>query len=251
MQTVCVAGVRIRPITMKDLLGEIDGVIDRKGRAIFANVNVHAINIAYESPWFRRFLNDAQLVFCDGFGVLLAAYLLGRKLPERITYADFMPVLAERGSTNKYKFFFLGAKPGIAERAADKLRMKYPDLKVNCHHGFFDRRKDSSENRAIIELINQSQSDILVLGMGMPFQESWLLENFENLNVRLALPAGAVFDYMSGELPRPPKWMHKIGLEWLGRLLIEPRRLWRRYLIGIPLFLYRVLREGYFDYDRD
>ena len=99
---------------------------------------------------------------------------------------------------------------------------------------------DSLENKLIIEQINEFHPQILVLGLGMPLQEKWILENINSLDVKIAFPAGALFDYLSGELPRAPRWMTDNGLEWLGRLLVEPSRLWKRYILGNPLFFLRL-----------
>ncbi len=140
-------------------------------------------------------------------------------------------------------FFLLGAKPGIADKAAQKLIDRFPDLKITTHHGYFDKTTDSEENQRIIRKINASKANILVVGFGMPLQEKWLKENWDSLNVNIGFPAGALFDYISGELKRGPRWMTNNGLEWLARLLIEPRRLFWRYVIGNTLFLYLVLKE--------
>jgi N-acetylglucosaminyldiphosphoundecaprenol N-acetyl-beta-D-mannosaminyltransferase len=137
--------------------------------------------------------------------------------------------------------FFLGAEPTVAEIAAFQLRERYPNLNiVGTHHGFFDKEFNSRENNDLIEYINSLHPNILILGMGMPIQEHWLMENWDRLNANIALTGGAVFDYISGELNRAPRWMTDNGLEWLGRLAIEPGRLWTRYIIGNPKFIWRV-----------
>lgn len=120
--------------------------------------------------------------------------------------------------------------------------MKYPQFQVvGTHDGYFDKSVDSQENQMVIEKINKVRPNILLVGFGMPVQEYWLQENWEKIDTNIALTGGAVFDYLSGELRRAPRWMTDHGLEWLGRLIIEPRRLWKRYIIGLPLFFLRVL----------
>ena len=152
--------------------------------------------------------------------------------------------LAEFSVENGHSIFFLGAKPGVAEKASEKLRFRYPDLMISgIHHGYFNKDENSLENRRVIRAINESQPDILLVAFGMPLQEKWLMANWDKVHAHVALTGGAVFDYISGSLQRGPRWMTDHGLEWLARLLIEPRRLWKRYLIGNPLFIYRVLRE--------
>ena len=238
-----ILGVQVHPLTVDELHLQLANVIDRDGRARVLHVNVHGLNLAVEQAWMRDYLNEAEIVFCDGSGVILGARLLGRHIPQRITYADWMWQLAEFAVEHDYSLYFLGAKPGVAQAAADRLLAHFPTLKITgVQHGYFDRLRGSAENNAVIGHINEARPNILLVGMGMPLQEQWLCENWDCLNVNIALTGGAVFDYMSGELQRAPRWMTNHGLEWLGRLLIEPGRLWKRYLVGNPLFLGRVVQ---------
>ncbi len=239
-----ILGVPVHPLTVAELHDQLAQVIDHDNRARILHVNAHGLNLAVELPWLSAFLNEAELVFCDGVGVILGARLLGYHIPERITYADWMWQLADFAARHDYSLYFLGARPGVARAAADRLVAHHPNLRIcGIQDGYFDRTRDHPENKAVVERINQARPNILLIGMGMPLQEHWLCENWEDLDVNVALTGGAVFDYMSGELKRAPRWMTDNGLEWLGRLLIEPQRLWRRYLVGNPLFLSRVLRR--------
>ncbi len=239
-----ILGVWVDALTVDELHGELVSIIDRHDCIQVLNVNVNCLNLAYERPWLRDLLNSAEVVFCDGDGVRLGARLLGRRLPSRITYADWLWELAQFSEPRGYSFFFLGARPGVADRAAARLQARFPNLQiVGTHHGFFDKAVDSLENEDVIRQINGVRPNILVLGFGMPLQERWLLENWDRVEANIVLTGGAVFDYISGELQRAPSWMTDHGLEWLGRLIIEPRRLWKRYLIGNPVFLYRVLKQ--------
>ncbi len=239
-----VLGVDVHPLPVDALHMWIGQVIAAEGHELVLNANVHALNLASAEPWFRDFLNSAPVVFCDGAGVMLGARILGKRIPERITYADWMWQLAALAERQQWSLFFLGARPGVAERAAAELSSRYLRLRIaGVHDGYFDRTRDSAQNRAVVDAINLASPDILVTGLGMPLQERWLLDNWADVDARVALTGGAVFDYLSGELRRAPRWMTESGLEWLGRLAIEPRRLWRRYLVGNPLFLARVLRQ--------
>lgn len=241
---VSVLGVRIHILPVEGLLSTLEQIVRRGGRAIIANVNVHAMNLSYELPWFRRFLNQCELVFCDGFGVKLGARLLGYRIPHRYTPPDWIGRLAETACRSDLTLFFLGARPGVAEKAALQLRERFPTLRiVGTHHGYFDKTPGGKENEAVVEAINAVKPNILIVGFGMPLQERWLMVNWDRIEANVALPGGAVFDYVSGELRRAPRWMTDHGLEWLGRLLIEPRRLWRRYLVGNPRFFWRVLKQ--------
>jgi N-acetylglucosaminyldiphosphoundecaprenol N-acetyl-beta-D-mannosaminyltransferase len=239
-----VLGVKVLALTVESLHALIANAIDSGQRVLLPNVNAHALNLAYEQPWLRRFFNQANAVFPDGSGALYAARFQRREFRRRITYADWMWHLAEMCAERGYTLYFLGGRPGVAEQAAEAMRAWNPSLQVvGCHHGYFDKSPAGAENRAVVDDINRLAPDILIVGMGMPLQERWFADNWSDLTVPVGLTGGAVFDYISGGLRRPPRLLTEHGLEWLGRLLIEPRRLWRRYLVGIPKYVWRVLRQ--------
>jgi N-acetylglucosaminyldiphosphoundecaprenol N-acetyl-beta-D-mannosaminyltransferase len=147
---------------------------------------------------------------------------------------------------NGLKLYILGAKPGVAEKARDFFLNKYPGLYiVGIHHGYFNKGINNLENNIVVQDINEKKPDILIVGFGMPMQEYWISENWGQMNVPVVLPVGALIDYMARVVPRAPRWMTDHGLEWLGRLIIEPRRLWKRYLLGNPIFLWRVLQQRF------
>lgn len=237
---VNVLGVGVDPLTVGDLQAEVGRLVRDRKRGLVLNANAHCLNLCYEDPKLRDFLNGAEVVFCDGAGVMLAARILGRRVPVRITYADWAWQLADFAEAQNFSLYFLGARPGVAQAAARKLKQRYPGLNVvGVHHGYFDR----SENEAVVQKINAAAPDILLVGLGMPLQEYWLMENRHRLDASVALTGGAVFDYVSGRLRRGPRLLVSSGFEWLARLLIDPRRLWRRYLVGNPLFFIRVVRQ--------
>jgi len=236
----------VDPVTVDELREEVLRLAGEDGLSLVLNANVHCLNLSYRDPALRDFLNRADVLFCDGAGVKVAARLLGGRIPERITYADWAWQLAAFAEAEGLSIYFLGARPGVAVKAARNLKERYPDLKVaGVRHGYFDHAAGSQENAAVVQEINAAEPDILLIGLGMPLQERWLMENRRNLNARVALTGGAVFDYVSGELRRGPRLLTDHGFEWLARLLMEPGRLWRRYLLGNPLFLARVLRQRF------
>ncbi len=241
-----ILGVCVHPLTVEQLHQQLAAFIDGGQHALVFHANVHGINLSVDDSAMRAALNRAEIVFCDGAGVILGARLLGHHIPERITYADWMWQLAEFAAGRGDSLYFLGAKPGVAQAAADRLVERYPHLKIaGVRDGYFNKTAGHPENEAVVRGINQCRPNILVVGMGMPLQEQWLVENWERIEANVALTGGAVFDYLSGELQRAPEWMTGNGFEWLGRLLIEPGRLWRRYLVGNPIFLSRVLKERF------
>ena len=241
---VYVLGVGVDPITLGELHAEIGRLARGGERGTVLNVNAYCLNLLYGSPALREFFATADVVFCDGSGVMLAARLLGKRLPARITYADWAWQLAAFAEVEGLSIFLLGAEPGVARRAAQHLRKRHPGLRISgVRHGYFDHTPGSPENEAVLREINTARPDLLLVGLGMPLQERWLMQNRDRLETGVALTCGAVFDYVSGGLRRGPPLLTDNGFEWLGRLLVEPRRLWRRYLLGNPLFLLRVLRQ--------
>ena len=239
---VDVLGVRVHTLSLEDVIGHILRTVDEGNRAIVAYANVHAINLAFGHAEFRGFLNSADVVFCDGQGLRLGARLAGLRIPNRFTPPDWIHQLASECAKRGFSIYLLGARPGVATQAARRLERDVPGLRIcGTHHGYFDKAPGHVENEQVIEAINAARPSILVVGFGMPLQELWLNRNWRRLNANVALPAGALLDYLAGGVPRAPRWLTDRGFEWLARLLIEPRRLWSRYLIGNPLFLGRVL----------
>lgn len=237
-------GVRIDLLTMQGLHEKISQHISTSGCSIVAYINIHAVNLACDIPWFKNFLNNAEITFCDGHGVMLGARILGCDMPEKITAAHWTPLFAKYCADHGHSWFLLGSEPGIAEEAAHRLQSIAPGLKiVGSHHGFFDKSSASPDNARVIELINQADPDILFVGFGMPLQEKWVMENRGHIHARVALMAGATLNYAAGHHKRPPGWLTDHGLEWLGRWWYEPKRLAGRYFIGNPLFLARCVRE--------
>lgn len=247
-RTVEILETRIHVLPVEELVDYIGQTISRDEKSIVANVNVHAMNIAYEMAEFRRFLNDSEIVFCDGFGVKLGAKFIGKDIPYRYTPPDWIPLLANLCVQQGYSLFLLGAKPGVAERAMQVLERDHPGIRVvGTYHGYFDKTPGSADTRAVVEKISAARPNILILGFGMPLQEMWLRDNWPDVDSNIAITAGALLDYLAGEVYRAPRAFTDNGLEWLARLLIEPRRLWKRYLIGNPKFLWRIIkhRMGY------
>lgn len=239
--TVPILGINVHVLTVPKLHSTIAYMVENRQKSLVLHVNAHAFNLTFRHRFLKEAWNNADIVFCDGAGVIHGAKILGHHIPMRITYADWMWQLAEFSAERDYSFYFLGAREGVAASAARNLQKRFPTLRiVGAEDGYFNKRTNSAENQAVVRRINAVKPDILVVGLGMPLQEKWLCENWHNVNATVALTAGAVFDYVSGDLRRAPRWMTDNSMEWLGRLVIEPRRLWRRYVVGNPLFLMRI-----------
>ncbi len=237
-----VGGVRVDSLTQAELHTIIANAAATRQRRIILNANARAVALAQIMPEFRSVLNAADVVFCDGFGVKWASRWLGAELPERITYADWVYPFAAFSEREQLNWFFLGGAPGIAERAAARLMAQYPHLNiVGCHHGYFDR--NGAENERVVELINSARPDVTFVGFGMPAQELWIGRHAPRLHTWVLLSAGACFDYVAGSVRRGPRWMTDHGFEWLARIVIEPRRLFWRYLRDNTVFAWAVFKQ--------
>jgi N-acetylglucosaminyldiphosphoundecaprenol N-acetyl-beta-D-mannosaminyltransferase len=205
-------------------------------------VNAHVVNQSMAIPDLRRALQSADLVYCDGYGVRLAARALDDPVPYRMTGADWVWGLAALCEIAGHSLYLLGSEPGVAAHAAERLRRWYPGLRVaGTHHGYFELGTPHDER--VVEDINASGADLVLVGMGTPKQELWVQRHAGDLEVDVLWTVGALLDYMAGRVPRAPRWLADHGLEWIFRLALEPQRMWRRYLLGNPIFLSRVMTE--------
>jgi exopolysaccharide biosynthesis WecB/TagA/CpsF family protein len=199
-------------------------------------VNVNSVNLTVEHPALSENLNSADRSFADGSGLRLAAKTLGINIKDNVNGTDMLPHLCEAAQAQGISIYFLGAKSGVAIATAKNLRKQYPMLRIaGAEHGYFDR----GEATKVVKRINQSNAGILLLAMGSPVQEKWLQDNAPKLNCRTALAVGGLFDFYSGQISRAPMWMRELGLEWVWRLMQEPKSKFNRYVIGNPLFLIR------------
>jgi N-acetylglucosaminyldiphosphoundecaprenol N-acetyl-beta-D-mannosaminyltransferase len=205
-------------------------------------VNAHVVNQSRALPELREALESADLIYCDGYGVRLAARVLDVPVPHRMTGADWVWGLAALCEAAGHSLYLLGSEPGAAAEAAKRLARSYPELRVaGSHHGYFEL--GSPHDERVIEDINASGADIVLVGMGTPKQELWVERHAAELDVDVLWTVGALLDFMAGRVPRAPRWITDHGLEWIFRLLLEPQRMWKRYLIGNPVFLSRVMQE--------
>jgi N-acetylglucosaminyldiphosphoundecaprenol N-acetyl-beta-D-mannosaminyltransferase len=224
------------------LLRSIVDCAERGTRARVAYVNAHVINQSFEEPEVRQALLESDLVYCDGYGVRLAAKAIGLPVPHRMTGADWIWGVAALCEAAGRSLYLLGSDPGASAEAAAELKRWYPSLRITgTHHGYFTL--GSPHDQRVVEHINENAPDILLVGMGTPQQEVWSQRHFHEVNATVVWTVGALFEYVSGRIPRAPHWMSDNGLEWIFRLAVEPRRMWRRYLLGNPVFLHRVLEE--------
>lgn len=239
LSRISLLGIQITDCTSSELNAYIQDTIAGGRREAILNVNVHCMNLAWSLPWLRTYLNQTAVVFCDGDGVRLGARLAGKRIREKITYNRWIWDIGAVSAACGHRWYLVGGRPKVAEEAADRLRARFPSLQVvGCHSGYFG---GPDEVERLIADINRQEPHILVLGMGMPAQEAWLVDHLSRLRVNVALTGGAVFDYVSGRRRVTPDVFRRLKLEWLYRWLVEPRRLFWRYAAGNPLFIVRVL----------
>ena len=239
--------ITVNALSIPQLNALITQAITSKQRWVIANHNLHSIYLYHHDPKMRAFYAKADYTHVDGMALVIIGKMLGLPLrrEHRVTYADWINPLIAEAAQQGWRIFYLGSKPGVAEQGAKVLQEKFPSLQIATAHGYFDAHSDSSENQAILATINAYQPHVLMVGMSMPRQEHWVLDNLEQLSVNAILTSGAAIDYVAGAVPTPPRWAGKLGLEWLFRLVAEPQRLWRRYLVE-PWFLIRLfLVEGF------
>ncbi len=227
-------GLKVNNVSMKDA---VSWATDKSAVCkLGCFINVNSINLISKNAQLTHDINHCDRVFADGSGVRLAAKKIGVAVKENVNGTDMLPHLCQAMIKKGLSIYLLGAQEGVAVQMANNLKAKYPTIRiVGVRNGYF------SENNAtaIVEDINASKADILLVGMGSPVQENWLNTHGPSLKCRTALAVGGLFDFYSGKIPRAPIWMRELGLEWVWRLIQEPSAKFRRYVIGNPLFLFR------------
>jgi N-acetylglucosaminyldiphosphoundecaprenol N-acetyl-beta-D-mannosaminyltransferase len=240
-ESVNILGVNVDYLPLTDFIEQIHVWANSKGRYTIMYANVHVLNVARADPELRGILNEADFVYCDGSGVKLGIRMLGEHLPERMTGADWIQDLCESSAEKETRLYFLGSNEGVAAHATEIMKSRCHGLRVvGSHHGYL---QDPRVNEEALAAINSASPQILLVGMGTPIQEKWVAANRDRLEVPVVWVIGALLDFVAGLHPRAPRWMRERHLEWLFRLYEEPRRLWRRYLVGNPMFLLRVLAQ--------
>lgn len=230
--------VSVDNFTMDEAVVAADTLI-KKGRAAFiATPNVDHLVLLEQHDELKAAYENADLVFTDGMPIVWFSKLLGRPIKEKISGSDFLPRLCDLSARNGYKMFFLGAAPGVAELAAQKLAERYQGLQVvDCYSPSLDFEKNPEEMKLIDDRIAAAKPDILVVALGCPKQEVLISDNKTRWNVPLSLGVGASLDFAAGKIKRAPRWMSNHGLEWLYRMCQEPGRMFKRYVLRDWKFL--------------
>ena len=237
-----ISGIRLVNLSMDNLLDAIVSAIDRKVRTRVAFVNPDCVNIAVRDDKYRRALGRFDWICADGIGMKIAGSLLGQPVRQNLNGTDLFPRLCAALSKSGHSLYLLGARPGVAEEAAQWALARHPGLRIaGTRSGYFS----SMEVDGVLAGIKASGADILLVAMGAPRQEIWLERNLEATGAIVGMGVGGLFDFYSGRVPRAPMWLREIGGEWLYRLVQEPGRMWRRYLVGNWIFMYRIFVEKF------
>lgn len=242
---ISLLGVELTNIKMNELINKVIVLAKSPIKKVhqLAFVNADCFNISIHSPQYRQCLQACQQVYADGIGVRITAMWKGVALQDNLNGTDMFPHLCEQLAVQKLPIFLLGGAPGIADNTAKNMQKKYPDLIIAGTQDGFYHQDNSATHEQVINKINQSGAAILLVAMGVPTQELWIQKFKSELNVGVAIGVGGLFDFYSEKIKRAPLWVRQLGMEWAYRLKQEPKRMWKRYIIGNPLFLIRAWEE--------
>lgn len=239
---VHVLGIPVHPISAEQLVETIIAWGKEPGLRRVYHVNVHAMNFAHDLPEYRKYLQSADLVFCDGYGVKLGARIVNVDIPYRTSALDWVDDFASATAAANQSVFALGEVDGIADKFQRMLAERHPGYRnAGSHHGFFE--KEGPENDRLVNMINSSGATHLLVGFGMPLQERWIEANAPKLRVRVAIAFGGTYKVRTGDYWRAPRWITDNGLEWAVRLAKNPIQHFRRYVIGNPRFVGRLIKS--------
>ncbi|MEO8394000.1 MAG: WecB/TagA/CpsF family glycosyltransferase, partial [Chloroflexota bacterium] len=234
-----ILGLPVSAITYAEWLTLIGEWVSSNQAHHVCTINPEMIMIAQSDPNFHNILSRADLTVPDGVGLLWAAKHLGQALPERVTGSDGVPLIAAEAAQRGWKLYLLGAAPGVADKAAEVLRARYPDLQIV---GIYGGSPAPEEEDAIVERINAANADILFVAYGAPNQDKWIARNLPRLRVKMAMGVGGSLDFVAGVIPRAPQTFQRFGLEWLYRLYLQPWRILR--MMRLPRFVLAVVMRG-------
>jgi len=232
-------GIRVQPLTTSDLLGVIESAIDSNAEnCIIGNHNLHSLYLFHRDAKMRQFYASNRYTHVDGMSLIFLARMLHIPLnrSHRNACLDWFEEFFQIAEKNSWRIYFLGGRPEVAAGIPARLHRDYPNLQIKTHHGY----DAFSPKTSVYAEIEAFAPHIVLVGMGMPLQERWILEAQNRVHAKLFYSCGAIMDYFMGAQKTPPRWLGKLGLEWLYRLVHDPARLFFRYVIEpltlMPLF---------------
>jgi N-acetylglucosaminyldiphosphoundecaprenol N-acetyl-beta-D-mannosaminyltransferase len=238
LDTFSLLGVRVHRFTVDSYFEMIGDCIVTKTPCVIGHHNLHSVYLYHHDAAMKLFYDTiADYIFIDGMPLVLWGKTLGFPLARenRFTGVDWLPLLMDCCAKHGWRVFYLGGRSAVMEAGITRLQTRYQGLAIAGHNGYFEMTSEDA-NRRILETISSWRTELLLVGMGMPRQERWIMEQRHHLNVPCIVPVGAAFDYVAGAIPTPPRWLSRLAFEWVARLAAEPRRLGQRYLLE-PWFL--------------
>lgn len=244
LRFVSICGLNVASLNMKNAIQ----LIEEQTRSAEPSINIFSLNVDYlvetrKSCNFYSTLNSCSILLADGMPIVWLSKLLGTPLPERIAGSDLVFQMLPHSYERKLRYFLLGAAPGVAEIASKKLNEQYGSIVVGTYSPKREEILNDISSRSIVDLINESGANVLLVGFGMILQEEWIIKWSEYLNTNVNLGVGATIDFMAERIQRAPIYLRKLGMEWVFRLSREPKRLWKRYLIRDLAFIPIVIQE--------
>lgn len=238
-------GVKIGPSTLEDLQLNVNKKVTNadKNAFVFVCANPHSLVVAQNDTTFMDALNNADATVADGSGITMISKFLKLDTGPRITGHDFFEMVMKLLNNKNGRVFFYGSSEVVLDKIKEELKKQYPNVVLAGTLSPPFREWTEEENQEMIDVINKSNPDVLWVGMTAPKQEKWIEKNRNLLNTSTIGAIGAVFDFFAGTYPRAPIWANKLGIEWLFRLIKEPKRMWRRNFISTPLFLFKCFAQ--------
>lgn len=243
MDRINVLGVGVSAVSMEQALTRIDAWIARRHPNYICVTGVHGVMESQQDEDLRQIHNHAGMVVPDGMPLVWLGKLHGHSHMTRVYGPDLMLALCERSVERGYRHYLYGGAEGVPELLAERLRQRFPGIQIVGTYSPPFRPLTPEEDETIVQRINQSHPDIVWVGLSTPKQERWMAAHVGRVSAPVLIGVGAAFDFHAGLKPQAPRWMQRSGLEWFFRLLTEPRRLWRRYLINNPKFVARVAMQ--------
>lgn len=238
--TVNILGTHVARISVPELLDRVRGWTAEASPRTILYANAHCLNIAWRDRIYRQALNQADVVCADGIGVVWAGRLLSGAVLHKASGTEWLAPFCQFAVREELRIFILAGRPGAAARAQAALRTRWPGLQVaGTADGFFQGKTEEET----LAYINETRPDLVFVGLGTPKQELWLARRRSEIKAPVCWAVGSLFDLVAGLEPWPPEWMQAMALQWLWRLIVDPRGKWRRYVPGNILFVSRVLRQ--------
>ena len=242
METVEILGVRVSCLDKHGILDQAVDWASRRETRTITYVNAHCINIATKDCEYRNLLNQMDLVYPDGIGIVWASKFLHQKKLTKVTGREWMDDFCRMIRDRSLSLYILAGAPGIAHKARANIMQRYP---ATCITGSSDGYFIEKSEVEVLRNIETASPDVLMVGMGVPRQEKWIINHRAEISAPVVWAVGALFDLVSGDRQPVPDGLNRLNLEWLWRLMVDPRGKWQRYLIGNPMFIVRVIRQKY------